>query len=321
MNKHSYARVIAAIKAAKNIALCIHIFPDGDAIGSMTALALALKKLGKRVSLFCPSKLPHRYSFLAMSGLVRDKPVKGASFDLAIAVDCASSVQLSGLYKTVFQKAKRTVEIDHHTFRQSFADIALVDQNAAAVGEIVYGLCQGLGTAPDRKMATSLLVSIIVETGSFRLPCVHSGTFRICSDLIGLGVNYYEIVEKSYWSRTKAEAMLLGLVFSRLRFLKKGKIAVTTITFNDLKRLKAKSEDADPIADQIRTLKDVQVVLLFRQMPKRRWRVNLRSKGSVNVGRVAEEFGGGGHPDVAGCFLPQKESARRALIDSVSRLL
>lgn len=311
----------SAVKTAKRIALCIHIFPDGDAIGSVSALALALKKLGKSVSLFCPSKLPHRYAFLAMSGLIRKAPVKDTAFDLAIAVDCASSVQLAGLYQSVFQRSKRTIEIDHHTFRQPFADIALVDKDAAAVGEIVYDLCHYLGTALDRKIATALLVSIIVETGSFRLPCVHRGTFQICSELIGYGVNYYEIVEKSYWSRTRAEAMLLGLVFSRLRFLKRGKIAVTTITFNDLKRLGANPEDADPIADQIRTLKDVQVVLLFRQMSKRRWRVNLRSKGAVNVGRVAEEFGGGGHPDVAGCFLPQKESSRRALIESVSRLL
>jgi len=105
---------------------------------------------------------------------------------------------------------------------------------------------QGLGEKIDNVIAVPLLVSIIVETGSFRLPSVHAQTFRICSELIARGVNYYKVVENSYWSRTRAEAMLLGLCFSRLKFLKGEKVAMTTITFNDLKRLGARQEDVDP---------------------------------------------------------------------------
>ncbi|MDD2866605.1 MAG: bifunctional oligoribonuclease/PAP phosphatase NrnA [Candidatus Omnitrophica bacterium] len=305
-----YRDVAHAIREAKRIALCVHMFPDGDALGSMAGLALALKRLKKDVTLFSPSALPARYRFLPHYSSVRLKPVDSAPFDLAIALDCASWVQLGAFHEDVFRKAGQAVEIDHHTFRKPFADLKIIDRKAAAVGEIVYRLVRMLGLAPDRQMAVCLLVSIIVETGSFRLPTITAQTFRICAELISQGVNYYELVEKSYWSRTRQEAMLLGICFSRVRFYNRGRLAVTYVRASDLKRLKASEEDVDPIADQIRTLKDIKAILLFRQMADGRWRVSLRSKGFVNVGQIAEEFGGGGHPDVAGCFIGRHDMRR-----------
>ncbi len=319
--RSDYIRVVQAIRKAKSIAFCIHMFPDGDAIGSMIALAQIAKKLHKKIYLFSPSPLPIRYRFLPLYSSIMTKAESFDGFDLAIAIDCASHVQLGAFYKKVFGVAKKTIEIDHHSFRERFADIALVDDKAAAVGEIVYRLSQLLGAKLDKALAIPLLVSIIVETGSFRLPTVGPQTFRICSQLISCGIDYYKIVEQSYWSRTRAEAMLLGLCFSRLKFLKNGKLALTVITFKDLRKLNARQEDVDPIADQIRTLRDVQVVLLFREMRGRKWRVSMRSKGSVNVGKIAEEFGGGGHPDVSGCYLSKKNNLDKKLINRVLSIL
>jgi len=111
--------------------------------------------------------------------------------------------------------------------------------------------------------------------------------------------------------------MLLGFSFSNLKFMKGGSLAVTEITFSDLRRLGARQEDVDPIADQIRTLKNVRAVLLFREMSGRRWRVSLRSKGVLNVGKIAEEFGGGGHPDIAGCYLKKNNFEKERLIKRV----
>jgi len=145
MQKTSYIKVAQAIKKAKKIALCIHMFPDGDAIGSMIALALALKHLRKRFYLYSPSELPHRYNFLPLYKHIKTSSKGREEFDLAIAIDCASHVQLGGFYKKIFGKAKQTVEIDHHVFREVFAGISLVDENAAAVGEIIYHLCRALG--------------------------------------------------------------------------------------------------------------------------------------------------------------------------------
>jgi len=129
-----YALVASAIKKSGRIALCIHQFPDGDAIGSMIGLALVLKKMGKEPMLFCPGELPHRYRFLPLYGEIKSSTSGPEKFDLAIAIDCASSAQLAQLYPQIFKEAKLTIEIDHHVFRQTFADIALIERKAAAVG-------------------------------------------------------------------------------------------------------------------------------------------------------------------------------------------
>ncbi len=238
-----------------------------------------------------------------------------------MAIDCASVVQLDNMFEDVFNKSLKTIEIDHHVFRKSFTHISCIDKHAAAVGEMVYHLVNILKVPIDVDMASAMLVSMIVETGSFRLPAVRSETFSICADLISRGVDYYKIVERSYWTRTKEEAALLGLCFSRVKLYKKGKIAYTYVTLRDMRRLKAKDEDVDPIADQIRMLKNVKVVLLFREVKGRQWRVSLRSKGLVDIGRVAEEFGGGGHPDVAGCSLANNRELKDKLIKRVMKIV
>ena len=320
-NADSYKQVVKEIKKAKRIALCIHMFPDGDAIGSMVALALCLKKLKKQVWLFSPSPLPRRYSFLSEFDRIKLRAPEGVDFDLAIAVDCASKSQLGDFYPKVFKKSAVTIEIDHHTFRKRFARVSLLEKEASAVGEMIYHLAGLLNVEIDKDMAIAILVSIIVETGSFRLPSVRPETFRICADMIARGIDYYKIVEKSYWSRTKAEALLLGLCFSRIKFYKKGKLAYSYVTFNDMRRLGALQEDIDPIADQIRMLKSVKVVLLLREISAHRWRVSLRSKGTINVGLVAEEFGGGGHPDIAGCFIEKTVKEKNRLLKRLEQLL
>ncbi|MFA5039333.1 MAG: bifunctional oligoribonuclease/PAP phosphatase NrnA [Candidatus Omnitrophota bacterium] len=314
-----YQSVAKAIRKSRRIAICAHMFPDGDALGSMTGLAQILRRLNKKVVMFSPSPLPKRYRFLPEYLRIRRHESGSGPFDLAIAVDCASYVQLGEFYEKIFRKTAVTIEIDHHTFRKPFAGLTLVDDKAAAVGEMIYYLSRLLRVSIDQETAVSLLVSIIVETGSFRLPTISAETFEICAELLSKGVDYYGLVEKSYWSRSRQEATLLGLCFSRIRFLSGGKLADTYVTLGDLKRLGASDEDVDPIADQIRTLKEVKVVLMSREMAGGRWRISLRSKGRVNVGEIAEEFGGGGHPDVAGCFIGGSTAEKKALIKRIQK--
>jgi len=321
MTAPAYTKVAGILKRARRVALCVHMFPDGDALGSMIALALACRKLGKSVTLFSPSPLPRRYGFLSLYRSIRTGGAVRGVFDVAVAVDCASPAQLGPFHQTVFRRARTTVVIDHHLFRRAFTDAALIAEDAAAVGEIIFTLVPRLGVRIDRRMAEAMLVSIIVETGSFRLPSVNKKTFTICADLVGRGLDYYKLVESSYWCRTEAEARLLGLCFSRIRSYKGDKVAVSYVTDRDLRRLGGDPEDVDPIADQIRTLRDVKVVMLMRDMDRHRWRISLRSKGRINVGRVAEAFGGGGHADVAGCYLKKSKADKHRIIRRLMALV
>jgi phosphoesterase RecJ-like protein len=319
--KKNISSVIREINRAASVAICVHMFPDGDAIGSMVALALALRSKGKRVALFSPNKPPKRYEFLSLYPKIHIGNKNGVRYDLAIAVDCASPEQLGALYGGLFKTARKTLEIDHHGFRKTFADLSFLDHEAAAVGEMIYALVKSMRLEISRSMAEAILISLIVETGSFRLPSVNKKTVEFCADLVGRGVNYYSLVQKSYWSRTRSEVYLLGLCLSRIKFYLGGRIAVSFVHAKDLRDFRGREEDIDPVIDQIRTLKSVLVAVFFREMKGRKWRVSLRSKERFNVGRVAELFGGGGHADVAGCYLPRTQRAKSDLMRELMRLI
>jgi len=307
-----------SILQANDIAIAGHINPDGDSIGSLLSLGLSLEKLGKRVYMISPDGVPQRYKRLpGAAKVVRSisKPV-----DLAIAVDCGSKDILGSAYRS-FESAKSILEIDHHEFRKPFGDVKLIDKKAAAVGELVYILLKSLRAGITRRVAQNLMTSIIVETNSFRLPSVRPFTFEVCSDLVKVGVNFYDLVEMVFWSRRKESAILSGLCLARCKFAKAGRLVWSSIHQRDFDRLKGKDEDVDPVPDEMRSIKNVKVAVLFREKSNHKLRVSLRSKGRINVAKIAEYYGGGGHFDVAGCVIPNKMESVRGFLKRAAALL
>jgi phosphoesterase RecJ-like protein len=302
-----------AILAAKDIIISAHRDPDGDAIGSILALGLGLEGIGKRVYMVSADGVPKRYTRLPGAKRIIKRTNKIC--DLAIAVDCDDKEVLGRTYD-IFSKAKTIIEIDHHVVRKSFGDIAFVDPEAAATGEMVYKLLKQLKIPITKEMAENILTAIIVETNSFSFPDTSQNTFLICADLMSTGINFYKLTNMIYWSKTKEAVILSGICMSRCKFLEKGKIAWSIIRKKDFDRIKGKDEDVDAVADEIRAIKSVKLVLLFREKSKDTLRVSLRSKGNVNVAHLAERFGGGGHFDVAGCRVPNRP---RVIKDFLSR--
>ncbi|MFH1753925.1 MAG: DHHA1 domain-containing protein [Candidatus Omnitrophota bacterium] len=285
-------------------------------MGSLSALGIALTRIKKRVSLYSPGRIPHRYAFLPMHKRINRSGFRRSN-DLAISVDCGDKNRLGHIYRDVFQKSLHIVEIDHHTTRIAFGDIQLVDYDACAAGEITYNLIRRLGIKIDKDIAVGLLVSLIVETASFRFPTVTSSTFGICSELLKTGVDFNKITNACYWIKTSAEVQLTGLCMARIKFLMNGKIAYSSISRRDFLRFKGKDENIDAAADEIRTIKNIKAVVLFRELNPKIIRVSLRSKKGVDVGRVAKMFSGGGHYDVAGCYIENTLKAKRELLRRV----
>ena len=307
-----------SIMAAREIAISGHINPDGDSIGSLLSLGLGIEKLGKRVHMLSCDPVPQRYKKLpGASRIVRklERPV-----DLAISVDCSNKEILGAAYKS-FTQASEILEIDHHDFRRPFGDISYVDESAAAVGEMIFTLLKTLRVPITRDIAYNLMTSIIVETSSFRLPNVRPFTFKVCTDLIGTGVNFYDLVETIFWSRTKEAAILSGICLARLKFLKNERIAWSIIKRKDFDRAGGRDEDVDAAPDEMRTIKKVDIAILFRENGKNTLRVSLRSKDSINVASIAERYGGGGHFDVAGCTIPNNRKSIREFLEHAERLL
>lgn len=312
------AKAKHCILAAKTIAISGHVNPDGDSIGSLLALGLGLELAGKKVYMLSRDGVPHRYRRLpGASRIVRkiDVPV-----DLAIAVDCSNKEILGRTFET-FKSAGKILEIDHHSFRRPFGDILFIDKQAASVGEMIYVLLRKLGIRITNSVAQNIMTSIVIETGSFRLPSVRAFTLNVCADLINLGTNFYKLVDTVFWSRRKQSAILAGICLSRSKFLKGGRIAWSIIRNKDFNAVGGKDEDVDAIPDEMRAISKVDIAVLFRENGRNTLRVSLRSKNRINVAGIAEHYGGGGHFDVAGCTIPNNGRSIKELLGRAEKLL
>ncbi len=307
-----------AILQAKTIAISCHMNPDGDAIGSLLSLGLGLKMLGKKVYMLSVDGVPEKYRCL--SGAREIKKTIDKKCDLAISVDCSAKDVLGKNFEKVFMRAKQILEIDHHDFRRPFGDIALIEKNAAAVGEIIFVLLKALSVKITDRIAENILTSIIVETDSFRLPKVGVFTFKICEYLVGCGINYYRLTDVIFWSKTKEAVILSGICLSRCKFLCRGKIVWSLIKKEDFKKVKGKEEDVDAVVDEMRSIRDARITILFRERDGD-FRVSLRSKGKINVAALAERYGGGGHFDVAGCYVPNSRKALNQVLAQAKKLV
>jgi len=313
-----FRRVKQKIVKAKNIIIAGHINPDGDSIGSLLSLGLGIEKLGKKVYMVSADGVPKKYRFLP--GASRIIKHTNESVDLAIAVDCSNKEVLGRAYN-IFKKAKIILEIDHHEFKRPFGNLFLIDYKASAVGELVYLLLEELKINIDKQIAQNLLTSIIVETDSFRLPNVRALTFEICKELVEKGVNFYKLVDMVFWSRSKQSAVLSGVCLARSKFIDDGRLAWSVIRKKDFDRINGEDEDIDAVADEIRSIQGVEIVVLFREKNKKLLRVSLRSKGKINIAAVAEYYKGGGHFDIAGCTIPNDLKSMNELLDMASSLL
>jgi len=304
--------------AAERILIASHIDPDGDTIGSLLALGLSLLSIDKQVVMVSPDGVPVRYQFLPGSGLVLNR-LRG-KIDVAVAVDCGSIKQLGPL-KRVFQTTKTTFQIDHHDFADSFGLYLVADPNAAAVGEIVYDLIKLLGVRITPVIATCLLTSIIVDTGSFRFSNVRSRTFRICADLLDKGVDLKYLMEEAYWKKTETTVRLEAFCFRNMKFERNGKVVWALVKKSDFKKVNGMLADVDGVADDLRSIEGVKAAALFRESEKGLCRVSLRGAPGISVAKVAGRFGGGGHYHSAGCMIKNNKTNRDKLIKILCSLV
>ncbi len=264
-----------------------------------------------------PDGVPPRFHFLPGSDLVLSQ-YKGKP-DVAIAVDCGSLKQL-GPSVPLFNAAKTTVQIDHHDFGEPFCKIMVVDTEAAAVGEIIYGFLKVLRIKVTPAIATCLLTSIIVDTGSFRFSNVQSRTLQIASDLLKTGVDMKYLIEEAYWKRSLTTARLEAVSVMNMRFEMNGAVVWTVVKQSDFKKENGLIGDADGVTDALRSIEGVKIAALMRETGKGTYRVSLRSGLGINVARIAQVFGGGGHHNAAGCSIRATKKAREDLIRALCRI-
>jgi phosphoesterase RecJ-like protein len=289
--------IVEAIRARQRFVISSHSRPDGDSIGSQLAMAYALKALGKEAVVVNADPAPAPLmAFPGVPDILVAPAVEGA-FDAAIIMECGNLERtgVSGLERFF------VVNIDHHPGNTGYGQINWFDAGAAACGEMVFDLVRALGVPLSTEIATHIYLAILTDTGSFHYSSISPRTFEICRETLEAGVDPVLVARNVYDSNNMGRLKLFGAVLSAMQIDQTGRIAIVYLDHEMARAAGGTYEDTEGLINLPLTVKEIEAVLFFKQDEGDRYRVSMRSKGAVDIGAVAKEFGGGGHRNAAGC--------------------
>jgi phosphoesterase RecJ-like protein len=293
------SQVVELIEAKRKFAITSHRRPDGDSLGSSLGLYWLLRALDKDVEVIMRDPVPHAYQQLPGAKMVRVTPSVDDSYHAVFVIEC-SDVTRPGLEEL---EKQFVVNIDHHSTTALFGKINWIDSTASAVGEMIYNLCKATGVRVTKEIAECVYTALITDTGSFHFSNTTERTFKVASELLRTGVKPAKAAEAVFASYPWSRIQLMGAVLSTARRDSSGRVALLRHSLEMQHSAHASDEDADGFVNYPLTVGEVEAVAMLRESEPGVYRTSLRSKGEVNVAKVAEKFGGGGHRNAAGCTL------------------
>lgn len=310
-------QVIEKLKSAKNVGVFVHIVPDGDCFGAASALKQALVSLNKQVDIFCDSEISKQFLSIPCISEVNNKTC--LSYDLLVAVDCADRKRM-GEYSTMFMEHENTIKIDHHETLDNFATINVCEK-VSSTCLILYYYIKEMGVEITAGIADALYTGIATDTGSFQHSNTTAEEHIVAAELIKTGFDLTHTNEQmfKYCSRPRFELIKLALAGSV--FFYDGKLGIITITQNDLKQTKTNISDTGGIVDLITNINGIYVGVNMYETKAGLFKVSLRSRGIVDVNKIASSFGGGGHKYAAGCnIFGTKTTVMKKVIEACKEL-
>src|SRR5205085_8906212 len=314
------AQVVELIEKKDRFAITSHVRPDGDSLGSSLGLFWLLKLLNKDVEVIMRDPAPHSYQELPGARQIRVTPAVDRAYDAVFVIEC-SDMDRPGL---IDLENQFVVNIDHHSTTELFGTINWIDSTASAVGEMIYNLCKATGVRVTKEIAECVYTALITDTGSFHYSNTTGRTFKVASELVRTGVKPAKTAEAVFASYPWSRIELMGAVLSSARRDETGRVACMRQSLEMQRQAQASDEDADGFVNYPLTVGEVEAVAMLKECEPGMYRTSLRSKGDVNVAKVAEKFGGGGHRNAAGCTLRGSwEEAETTivglLVDAVNR--
>jgi phosphoesterase RecJ-like protein len=298
--------VAAALRDNERFVVTSHEAPDGDALGSLLGMGLALRELGKDVVMFLggPAPLPGEYRFLDLEerGLQRERPADLGQRVL-VALDCASPSRV-GAEPGVVEGALFTINIDHHHDNPRFGDVDLVVPDASSTGEVLADVLRELGVAPTPEIAEALYIALVTDTGRFQYANTTPKALRLAADLVEAGADVNRVFQGVYENVQFAKLKLLARALERAQVLEGGEIVVSHLVRGDFEAVGATEPYSEGIIDVLRSVEGSLVSALIREPPRDGGparKVSLRSSvDEVDVSAIARKSGGGGHREAAG---------------------
>lgn len=302
------------IKQSKKILLLSHMNPDGDTLGSMCALySMIYKRFKIKADMNVVSNIPYNYKFLPNVDLAERYYDKSLVYDLVITLDVAAIDRVMDS-KILFDKAKCTVNIDHHKTNPKFGDYQIIEADASSCGEVLFNYFKAHDWVLTEDAAICLYTAIMTDTGNFRFENTSSNTFRAAADLVDTGANPNYIYKKCYETKTKNYVMFQNYCVNKAVFIEDNKIAYTTVYKKDLEKFSAGDDYTDGIAETLRAIDTTEVSFVAKEVESKLTKISMRSK-KADVATICTKFGGGGHTFAAGCTI------KANIKDSIAQLL
>jgi bifunctional oligoribonuclease and PAP phosphatase NrnA len=295
--------VVAALRGHDRFLVTTHENPDGDALGSMLAMHLALTALGKDSVMYLggTAPLPAEYRFLDLDALVR-RPPEDHPQRVLVAVDCAQESRI--VDPAVTAAAPLTVNVDHHHDNSRFGDVNLVVPEASSTGEVLADLFAELGLPLTPELAEPLYTALVTDTGRFQYANTTPKALRLAADLIEAGADGHKVFQGVYESVQFAKLKLLARALERARVYEGGRVVVSYLLRNDFPEVGAAEPYSEGIIDHLRAVEGAQLAALIREPPREGGplrKVSLRSSvDEIDVSAIARKHGGGGHRQAAG---------------------
>ena len=313
--------MVSLVAAARRVLLVLHVRPDGDSVGCSLALSRCLRGLGKEAVVVRPDPVPDNLTFLDPDNECLPPASVTGDFDLALFFDCADLDRI-GDARPLLARVPRLVNVDHHLSNRSYGDLNYIDPRAGACAELALQLIDDLGYPLDPRTATALFTALATDTGSFRYGNTTVATLAMAARLRSAGADLPLIGREVWASRGLGALRLIGRALDSLGVDSGAELAWVAVTEEDLAATGCSSADTEGLVDYPRSLRGVEVSLLFVADQPGFVRVSLRSHSRVDVSALAARFGGGGHARAAGCMLSGSLSTvRDAVLDAARQAL
>lgn len=313
------SEISQALEKHRRIMVTSHVNPDGDSISSQLALASVLKTLGKQVSIINQDPVPERYRFLpgweSISGQ-RETP----NVTAVCVMDCANPERIGKAAELITPATMELIVIDHHVSNNGFGHIQYIDTGASSTCELVYRISQKLGVKLSAEQATILLSGIMTDSGGFRYSNTSPVTLRTAALLMESGAELAWISEQLYFQQPLRHLKVLGQLFSDLKTAANGKVSWVALTQEIARKHGFDITDSEEFVSHVLSVKGAEVGLLFKEQGNGIVRISFRSKGRVDVNRLAAMFGGGGHLQAAGARVRGSiDEVTKKVIETVER--
>lgn len=314
MQSTKMAAIQEALQVADSILVVTHIGPDGDALGSLTAVGQVLKQLDKAVTLMCDDDIPSRFRYLHLTDEIVRQPAPMQKFDLVLSVDCGDEYRMGEQFPPYLQNSNRSINIDHHVTNTLFADINLVDGQATSTTEILYEFFVTLGVKIDQDLAMSLLTGLVTDTLGFRTVGVTAQTMRIVSELMAAGADLSLITMKSLNLKPLSTLRLWRTGLNHMQL--KGGLLWVVINKQERRDAGHIGDSSHGLVNLLADVHDVSMGAVLLEMNDGSVRVGFRCRPPYNVADVAVDLGGGGHALAAGCTLNMPLDEAESLVVS-----